>query len=108
MDQRALAGLDDVVEGFHRPLDRRLRVEAVDLVQVGVVGAQPSQGRVDLFHNRLAGQAELLGGCFSTNATFALRGHPADYQTWAQTGNNWWSFDDHNARLQTQRCARTR
>ena len=53
-------------------------------------------------------RGKLLGGCSSTNATFALRGHPADYDAWAQAGNNGWSFDDHNARPQAQRCARTR
>jgi choline dehydrogenase len=33
-------------------------------------------------------RGKLLGGCSSTNATFALRGHPADYYAWAQAGNN--------------------
>ena len=39
-------------------------------------------------------RGKLLGGCSSTNATFALRGHPADYDAWAQAGNDGWSFDD--------------
>jgi choline dehydrogenase-like flavoprotein len=39
-------------------------------------------------------RGKLLGGCSSTNATFALRGHPADYDGWASAGNTRWSFDD--------------
>jgi choline dehydrogenase len=37
-------------------------------------------------------RGKLLGGCSSTNATFALRGHPADYDGWASAGNTGWSF----------------
>src|SRR5258708_7495382 len=33
-------------------------------------------------------RAKLLGGCSSTNATFPLRGHPADSDAWAQAGND--------------------
>jgi choline dehydrogenase-like flavoprotein len=39
-------------------------------------------------------RGRLLGGCSSTNATFALRGAPADYDGWASRGNAGWSFDD--------------
>src|SRR6478752_8882138 len=39
-------------------------------------------------------RGKLLGGCSSTNGTFALRGHPADYDAWAQPGNDGWSFDE--------------
>lgn len=39
-------------------------------------------------------RGKLLGGCSSTNATFALRGHPADYDGWAAAGNPGWSFGD--------------
>jgi choline dehydrogenase len=39
-------------------------------------------------------RGKLLGGCSSTNATFALRGHPADYNAWARAGNPGWSFTD--------------
>jgi len=39
-------------------------------------------------------RGRLLGGCSSTNATFALRGHPADYDGWAAAGNTGWSFAD--------------
>ena len=39
-------------------------------------------------------RGRLLGGCSSTNATFALRGSPADYDAWAGRGNAGWSFDD--------------
>ncbi|MET0789580.1 MAG: GMC oxidoreductase [Cellulomonas sp.] len=37
-------------------------------------------------------RGRLLGGCSSTNATFALRGHPGDYDAWALAGNPGWSF----------------
>ena len=39
-------------------------------------------------------RGKLLGGCSSTNATVALRGHPADYDAWAQAGNDGWSFGE--------------
>jgi len=39
-------------------------------------------------------RGKLLGGCSSTNAAVALRGHPADYDAWAQAGNDGWSFDE--------------
>jgi len=42
---------------FHGLLDRGFRVEAVDLVQVDVIGAQPPQRGVDLLEDRPAGLA---------------------------------------------------
>jgi len=51
------SGLDEVVQGFHGFLDRGVGVEAVDLIEVDVVGFEPGQRRVDLFHDRSAGQA---------------------------------------------------
>lgn len=39
-------------------------------------------------------RGRLLGGCSSTNATFALRGSPADYDAWAEAGNHGWSFEE--------------
>jgi len=53
----------------------------------GYVSEPDSDGSVRaLFRGRL------LGGCSSTNATFALHGHPADYDGWASAGNTGWSF----------------
>ena len=52
-----LPGLDDVVEGLHGLCDWSLGIEAVDLVEVDVVGAEPGQGGVDLLNDRCAGQA---------------------------------------------------
>src|SRR5664279_2085944 len=60
-DVAHLAGLDHVVERFHRLFDRCLGVEAVDLVEVDVVGAQPGQRGVDLLHHRAARQALTAG-----------------------------------------------
>jgi choline dehydrogenase len=39
-------------------------------------------------------RAKLVGGCSATNATFALRGSPSDYDEWAAAGNDGWSFTD--------------
>ncbi len=39
-------------------------------------------------------RARLVGGCSATNATFALRGAPADYDEWASLGNPGWSFSE--------------
>lgn len=37
-------------------------------------------------------RGRLVGGCSATNACFALRGSPADYDRWAALGNDGWSF----------------
>ena len=39
-------------------------------------------------------RAKLVGGCSATNATFALRGAPTDYDEWANLGNTGWSFKE--------------
>ena len=39
-------------------------------------------------------RARLMGGCSSTNACFALRGAPEDYDAWATLGNPGWGFAD--------------
>ena len=39
-------------------------------------------------------RGKLLGGCSSTNATFALRGHPADYDTWEEGARECYRFAD--------------
>jgi len=51
--------------------------------------ADPISGRtLDLPRGRV------IGGSSTTNAAFALRGHPADYDGWAAAGNAGWSWDD--------------
>lgn len=52
-----LAGLQDVVRGLQRLLDRGQGVQAVDLVEVDVVGAEAAQAVIDLGKDRLARQA---------------------------------------------------
>ena len=37
-------------------------------------------------------RGKVVGGCSAVNATFALRGFPADYDAWAAAGNPGWSF----------------
>lgn len=39
-------------------------------------------------------RARIMGGCSSTNACFALRGPPQDYDGWAALGNLGWGFGD--------------
>jgi choline dehydrogenase len=39
-------------------------------------------------------RGRLVGGCSATNACFALRGSPADYDGWAAMGNDGWSFNE--------------
>jgi choline dehydrogenase len=41
-----------------------------------------------------AWRGRLVGGCSALNATIALRGHPRDYDRWAELGNPGWSFAD--------------
>lgn len=52
-----------------------------------------SQGNADHGARSLP-RAKLVGGCSATNATFALRGSPTDYDGWAAMGNDGWSFDE--------------
>jgi hypothetical protein len=49
------------VQGLHGLLDRGSRVEAVDLIKVHVVGAEPAQGIVKLLDDRAPGQARAAG-----------------------------------------------
>jgi len=37
-------------------------------------------------------RAKLTGGCSATNASIALRGAPADYDAWEESGNEGWSY----------------
>ncbi len=60
-DVAHLARLHQVVQGLHGLLDRGVRVVAVDLVEVDVVGAEAAEAVVDLGHDRLAGQAVRVG-----------------------------------------------
>jgi choline dehydrogenase-like flavoprotein len=39
-------------------------------------------------------RARIMGGCSATNACFALRGAPQNYDGWAEMGNPGWSFAD--------------
>lgn len=39
-------------------------------------------------------RGRLVGGCSATNACFAMRGWPQDYDQWAAAGNPGWSFAD--------------
>src|ERR1700755_2857713 len=39
-------------------------------------------------------RARIMGGCSATNACFALRGTPADYDAWAALGNPGWAWAD--------------
>jgi choline dehydrogenase len=39
-------------------------------------------------------RARIMGGCSATNACFALRGAPRDYDGWAAMGNRGWGWAD--------------
>src|SRR3954452_3425808 len=83
-----LARLDDVVQCFHRLLDRAVRIEAVDLVEVDVVGVETFQRRVDLLQDRFPRQplsartvvhlAEHLGGQHDVLPPRVALDRPAD------------------------------
>ncbi|QWC20507.1 choline dehydrogenase [Halorubrum sp. 2020YC2] len=38
-------------------------------------------------------RGKTLGGCSSTNAMIYVRGHPSDYDGWADLGNDGWGYD---------------
>ena len=60
-DVAHLAALHDIVESLHDLLHRRVRVEAVDLVEVHVVHVESLQGMVDFRHDILARGAAAVG-----------------------------------------------
>lgn len=39
-------------------------------------------------------RAQIMGGCSATNACFAQRGAPEDYDGWVALGNPGWGFAD--------------
>jgi choline dehydrogenase len=48
----------------------------------------------DLDRGMAVPRARIMGGCSATNACFALRGAPQDYDRWAELGNPGWGWDD--------------
>jgi choline dehydrogenase len=53
------------------------------------------RARLTHLHRTIAvPRGKLTGGCSATNATFALRGAPADYDEWASLGNTGWSYEE--------------
>ncbi|MEU8495948.1 GMC family oxidoreductase N-terminal domain-containing protein [Streptomyces lavendulae] len=39
-------------------------------------------------------RGKVIGGSSTTNAAFALRGSPYDYDAWAARGNPGWTWED--------------
>ena len=84
------AGPDFRGEAFPPALLDGTRGPSIDTAtDWGLTGRSGPGGRtIDLPRGRVA------GGCSTVNATFALRGSPADYDAWAAAGNPGWSFAD--------------
>ena len=59
-DVERLARAHDVVQRAQRLFDRRVVIEAVDLVEIDVIGAEPAQAVVDGVQDVLARQAALV------------------------------------------------
>ena len=53
---------------------------------------EPEAGTADRFLTMPRGK--VLGGSSAINAMLYIRGQPADYNGWAQRGNNGWSYAD--------------
>jgi choline dehydrogenase len=64
---------------FHGELDWDYRTEP-----------EPGTGNRPLYWPR----GKMLGGSSSINAMMYVRGHPRDYDNWAQAGNRGWAFQD--------------
>jgi len=84
------AGPDYAGDGFPAELlDGTRGPSIVAATDWGLTGRSGPDGRVlGLPRGRVT------GGCSAVNATFALRGAPADYDAWAAAGNVGWSFAD--------------
>jgi hypothetical protein len=55
------ARLDDIMQRFERLLDRRVMVETVDLIEVDIIRAEPTQAVVDLGKDCLTTQPGAIG-----------------------------------------------
>jgi hypothetical protein len=60
-DVANLSSLDHVVQRLKRLFDRRFVIEAMDLIEVDVIHAEPGQAGVDLDKDRLARQPGAIG-----------------------------------------------
>src|SRR3954447_23482742 len=85
-----LAGRDEGAEhrgGDGLGVDGTERAERTDARPAARAGRR--RGRP-----RALPRGRVVGGCSAVNATFALRGSPADYDAWAAAGVHGWSFAD--------------
>jgi len=71
----------DLLDGTHGP--------STDGHDWGLAGWSGPDG-----HDLALARGRVTGGCSAVNATFALRGAPADYDAWAALGNPGWAFAD--------------
>lgn len=71
----------DLLDGTHGP--------SVSTHDWGLTGSFRSDR-----HPLALPRGRVVGGCSAVNATFALRGSPADYDGWAAAGNPGWAFAD--------------
>jgi len=71
----------DLLDGTHGP--------STDGHDWGLAGWSGPDG-----HGLALPRGRVTGGCSAVNATFALRGAPADYDAWAALGNPGWAFAD--------------
>ncbi|MEJ7605704.1 MAG: hypothetical protein WKF37_05430, partial [Bryobacteraceae bacterium] len=55
------AAADQIIESFQGFFDRSFVIEAMDLVEVDVIGLETAQAVFDSVHDVLAGQAALVG-----------------------------------------------
>lgn len=81
-----------VEAGPDHPDSTNLPADILDASQPSVEHDWGYTADADLDRGISVPRARIMGGCSATNACFAQRGAPEDYDGWAAMGNSGWSF----------------
>lgn len=84
------AGPEDSNMWIHIPAGMQRLFLNPDVLWPYLTEPEPELGGLQVFWPR----GRTLGGCSAVNGMAYVRGQPADYDHWAQSGNRGWAWDD--------------